>query len=38
MRPFPGMAGVKERPFETVPYPLAYLAGDIYGFYNRPSP
>ena len=32
------MAGVKERPFKTAPYPLAYLAGDIHGFYNGPSP
>ena len=38
MRPFLGMAGVKERPFKTAPYPLTYLAGDIYGFYDGPSP
>ena len=38
MRPFLGMAGVKERPFKTVPYSLAYLVGDIHGFYNGPSP
>ena len=31
------MAGVKEGPFETAPYPLAYLVGDIYGFYDGPS-
>ena len=38
MRPFPGMAGAKEKPFKTAPYPSAYLAGDIHGFYNGPSP
>ena len=32
------MAGAKERPFKTTPYPLTYLARDIYGFYNGPSP
>ena len=32
------MAGVKEKPFKTAPYSLVYLAGDIHGFYNRPSP
>ena len=31
------MAGVKERPFKTTPYPLAYLIGNIYRFYNGPS-
>ena len=31
------MAGAKKRPFKTAPYPLAYLAEDIYGFYNGPS-
>ena len=38
MHLFPGMAGVKERPFKTVPYSLAYLVRDIYGFYNKFSP
>ena len=38
MRLFLGVAEVKERPFETTPYPLAYLVGNIYGFYNGPSP
>ena len=32
------MAGVKEKPFKTAPYPLMYLTGDIYRFYNGPSP
>ena len=32
------MAGVKKRPFKTAPYSPAYLAGDIHGFYNEPSP
>ena len=32
------MAGVKERPFKTAPYPLTYLARDIHGFYNGLSP
>ena len=32
------MAGVKKRLFKTTPYPSAYLAGDIHGFYNKPSP
>ena len=32
------MAGVKKRPFKTIPYPLMYLVRDIYGFYNGPSP
>ena len=32
------MAGVKERPFKTAPYPLTHLARDIYRFFNGPSP
>ena len=32
------MAGIKKRPFKTTPYPSVYLAGDIHGFYNGPSP
>ena len=32
------MVGVKERPFKTAPYPLAYLVRNIYGFYNKLSP
>ena len=32
------MAGIKKRPFKTAPYPLTYLARNIYGFYNGPSP
>ena len=32
------MAGAKERPFKTAPYPSAYLVGDIHRFYNGPSP
>ena len=32
------MVGVKKRLFKTAPYPLVYLAGDIYGFYNGFSP
>ena len=32
------MAGAKEGPFKTAPYPLTYLAGNIYRFYNKPSP
>ena len=31
------MAGAKEGLFKTAPYPLAYLVGDIHGFYNGPS-
>ena len=32
------MAGAKKKPFKTAPYPLTYLARNIYGFYNGPSP
>ena len=32
------MAGAKKRPFKTTPYPLTYLARNIHGFYNGPSP
>ena len=32
------MAGIKEKPFKIAPYPLTYLARDIHGFYNGPSP
>ena len=38
MRPFLSMEGVKEGPFKTASYLLAYLVRDIYGFYNGPSP
>ena len=32
------MAGIKERLFKIIPYPLMYLIKDIHGFYNEPSP
>ena len=38
MHPLPGMAEIKERPFKTAPYPLRYLAENIYRFYNGLSP
>ena len=31
------MAGAKKEPFKAAPYLLAYLAGNIHGFYNEPS-
>ena len=32
------MAGIKKKSFKTTPYPLMYLIGNIYRFYNGPSP